>query len=128
MIAAPAFQLPACPVCSSLVRLDRPFWKLAKNSSIHRRCNCWTFVGCEHSAEVAPTGKVYDDLEIIELVEGAWVERCAELFAARVAGWPTTQVEKFKKVLEDRAFVPGQTLPLNFTPEGPAQQETQTKR
>lgn len=124
MISAPAFQLPACPVCSSLERLERPFWKLARNSSMHRRANCWSFVGCEHTAGVAAVGKIYDDLEIIELVEGAWAERVEELLAAKTAAWPELAREKFRRALEDRAFIAGQTMPLLFPPEAPAQQET----
>ena len=124
---APTFQLPACPACSSILALERPMWKLARRTTAARRVQCWGLVGCSHAAEVSKPGTIYDDLELVELVESAWAARVVDLFAAKTARWPAHAAEAFGRALADRPGFKGLTIPLCFPPAPPAQQEPNDK-
>lgn len=119
----PTFSLPPCPACSSLVSLDRPFWKFAHNTSAKRKRNCYSWTGCKHSDEVAVEGKFYDDPEEWSLVEDAWAERARQLFADRTEGWTKPATEGLRRALDDKAFLVGAVAELPFSPDPPAQQK-----
>ncbi len=125
----PSFRLPACPACSTMAALERPYWRLASNVTRARGVNCYTAVACRHAAEVFTTGKLWDDPEIMQLVEESWAARVEKLFAEKTANWPVLQVDRFRRELGDKATLRGSTesLALTFPPDGPAQPNKQTK-
>jgi len=118
---APTFQLAACPACSSLVAIDRPFWRLARNTSAARHARVWSVSGCEHAVEVFGLGKLYDDQEIATLAEEAWTARVDQLFAVKVERWPELAVDKFKRELAGRNHLRGMTERLEFGSSSPAE-------
>jgi hypothetical protein len=93
--------------------LERPFWKFARNTSLTRRRNCYTFSGCSHAVVVAGT-KVYDDAEEIALVEETWTADCERMFEARTEHWTPQAVAGFRRALADRAEFQGVTERMEF--------------
>lgn len=127
-MSAPSFQLPPCPVCSSLVALVRPFWKLARSTTAARKRSCYMWMGCAHALGVVDGAKIRDDPDDWGFCEDAWTEEARQLFAARTEGWTPHAVSGFRRALDDRAFLPGATEAIKFSEPDPRPNETQTSR
>lgn len=125
----PSFRLPACPACSTMASLERPYWRLAANVTRARGVKCYTGVGCRHAAEIFTPGKIWDDSEIMQLVEESWAARVEKLFSEKTNGWPVLQIDRFRRELGDRTTLRGATesLELTFPPDLPAQPNKTTK-
>ena len=125
----PSFRLPACPACSTMAALERPYWRLAANVTRARGVKCYTGVGCRHAAEIFSPGKIWDDLDIMQLVEESWAARVEKLFVEKTADWPVLQVDRFRRELGDKTTLRGATdsLDLTFPPASPAPTNKQTK-
>jgi hypothetical protein len=98
----PNFQLPPCPACSSHSSIVRPCWRLAKNTTRSTGNRTWTFVGCEHAAEVSGIDKLYSDPELIAIVEGAWAHLAGQLFDEKVVGMSPKARDDFRRNLVGR--------------------------
>jgi hypothetical protein len=117
----PSFQLPPCPACSTISSIERPFWKLARHTAARDHRKAYQMIGCAHVQQVTKDpSRLYSDEVEIELMEDAWQHVADQLFEAKVAAWPVVSIERFRRELEGRQFLPGTTdsLPLDF--EAPA--------
>lgn len=124
----PTFTLPACPMCSSLVTLERPYWRSAKNTSAARGHPCYILVGCAHAVPEEQKEKIRDKEDEIALVEENWALESAALLEARIEGWSVVAQERFRREMRsETAALPGVSSPLNLTPEPPAQRNEPTK-
>lgn len=111
----PSFRLPACPICSNLETVERPFWRLARHYSKAKGSKLFIFVGCEHAAELIPPFKIHEDEDEIRAIEDAWAHHADQLFAAKVDGWRPKAVDDFRRRLNDSLPIkPGETAPLPF--------------
>lgn len=117
----PTFRLPACPACSTVVSVERPFWRLAAHSTRARKDGgkSWIATGCKHAAATFTAGKIYDDIEVIRMVEEVWAAEAAVLFEERVKGWPAVTVDKFRRELGDKTTIIGATDSLDLKPGAP---------
>lgn len=124
----PTFTLAACPMCSSIMTLERPFWRSAKNTSAARGRPCYILVGCAHAVPPGKAEKIRDNEEEIALVEENWTLEAAALLEARIEGWSPAAQDRFRReLLCETSHLPGATSPLNLTPEPPAQRNEPTK-
>jgi hypothetical protein len=113
----PTFNLPPCPVCSTISSIERPFWKNARHTAKRTGVNAYQLIGCSHAMQVLKDQwKLYSDADEIELVEGAWQHLAEQLFDDKVRTWPVLSIEKFRRELNGDHFLPGVTaaLPLQF--------------
>lgn len=113
-MSEPTWRLPACPVCSSIVTVERPIWRLARHHSRHEGRKFYTFTGCKHAGEISTPGHHYDDPELIACVEDAWERRVAQLFEAKVKGWSAKAIDDFRRNLNDQHSIPGTTEEFKF--------------
>jgi hypothetical protein len=117
-VSDPTFRLPACPACSTVLTVERPFWRLAAHSTRARTDGGKNYIcsGCKHAMETFGAGRIYTDPEVISLVEEAWADKVAMLFEDRTQGWPVNMIDKFRRELGDKLTIPGTTDPLPLTP------------
>lgn len=101
-------------MCSTFTFLDRPFWKLARHTTVERGRNCYQFLGCHHAGEVVDRKKIIDDPDAWQACEDAWAHAVEQLFAAKTAGWPPQSIDRLKRALEDRTSIPGFTERMKF--------------
>jgi hypothetical protein len=116
MSYTPSFLLPACPTCSTIVSVDRPFWRVARNVSKARGRDVFHIIGCAHAKESFGETKLYDDPETIELVEEVWTARAEELFAVKVERWGPSAIDAFRRELAGGLSkgLPGSTGTFDF--------------
>ena len=126
MNATPSFYLPACPMCSSLITLERPFWKSARLTT-HRTGNpTYMFSGCKHAVDATNRPKLRDDPAEWSDVESEWATRAIKLFEDRTERWSTEAKAAFRHALDDRPFAV-RPEPKYSQPETPAAQQQPTK-
>lgn len=128
MNASPTFTLPPCPLCSSVIVLERPYWRFCHNTSATRSSPCYIFTGCLHANKVGKL-KVRGDPEEWALVEEDWERQAAAMLAERIAHWSEPAKAGFLRALADRPFMPGAveqldlTEPAQVTAAGPDDEE-----
>lgn len=142
MSERPAFILPPCPVCSSILTTERPIWRYARHTSAARKVSCFIWTGCVHAAQVASYAAFVSDPVDWERIQQAWADLAAKLFTERTASWTDAARDRFRRAISDRPelhIVGQQALPLSPfsgfakalkadtpSPEAPAQQNKTT--
>lgn len=117
----PTFMLTPCPMCSSLLTLERPFWREATHSTATRKKACFILMGCNHAVPPEKSAKIRDDPDEWALVEEDWNREAAALLAARTEGWQPFAVERFCREL-------GMPMPEISQPDQPAQQQPESEK
>ncbi len=112
----PSSTLPACPLCSSIVVAERPFWRRASNTTAKRGRSCYILQGCRHAVGTREVGLIRDDPEEWKLVEENWAAEAEKLFSFKTANWTDIQRDKFKRAIEDKFQLPGATDALPLEP------------
>ncbi len=120
MNAAPSFTLPACPICSSILLVERPFWRSARMVTHATGKPHFVLTGCEHAMPPGRPPMIYGDPEEWAFAEENWATVAAALLADRVASWEPAAVERFCREI-------GDAVPKLSPPEAPAKQKPKTE-
>lgn len=112
----PTFGLRGCPRCSSRAGgITNPTWKFAHNTSAKRERNCYFWVpGCRHAEGFSDPARIYDDPAEWAKVEGAWLERSAQLFEEMTAKMTLSQRDQWRALIESRHYVAGTTREMTL--------------
>ncbi len=126
----PTFSLPACPICSNIIHVTRPFWKFASNTSEKRGRPTYILVGCEHAVPTGPMEKMQklrDDPNEWALVEENWEREAAAMLEAKTAGWSALARDRFIRELQSKTDLPGATGEMVLEPLDQQKADAETK-
>lgn len=124
-MTSPTFLLPACPLCSTILTIEHPFWRFASNTSAQRKQKCYIFCGCVHAVGDNPADQIQETPEEWALTEELWAAEAAALFEARTEGWTASAVDRFRRELTSAHALPGATDPLPLTEDTSSEPKNQ---
>lgn len=100
--------LPACPLCSTISTIERPYWRFARHQSAASGVDHFLINGCNHVREVIPP-KAYADGDEIQFVEGLWAHAAGEIFeiVVRTRKLSPKAADDFRRHLDGRNTIAG---------------------
>lgn len=108
-----SFALPPCPVCSTVLALERPIWRLARHHFRVTREKKYALLGCVHAGDIG--GLEIRDMQGCEVIEEQWRRFCELAFEEKTANWTAEARRRFREILDDKPRIAGLTELIDFT-------------